>query len=103
MPLFHEFLMSISRSGARSRPRLGIRALAAGLSAVLAFGSIAPGVAFAAEADSEQEGSASPGALPGLEEAPELEPGGEEAVLEELPGAPIGGAGSEESPTLAKG
>lgn len=98
MPWFHEFLTSISRSGTRSRPRLGIRVLAAGLSAVLVFGSIAPGMAFAAEADSEQEGSASPGALPGLEEAPELEPGGEEAVLEELPGAPIGGEESEEGP-----
>jgi hypothetical protein len=100
MPWFHEFLMSISPSGARSRPRLGIRVLAAGLSAVLALGSIAPSAAFAAEADSEQEGSASPGALPGLEEAPELEPGGEEAVLEELPGAPVGGEESEEGPPL---
>lgn len=100
MPWFHEFLTSISRSGARSRPRLGVRVLAAGLSVVLALGSVAPGVAFAAEADSEQEGSASPGALPGLEEAPELEPGGEEAVLEEPAGAPVGGEAAEEGPPL---
>jgi LysM domain len=100
MPWFHEFLTSISRSGARSRPRLGVRVLAAGLSVVLALASVAPGVAFAAEADSEQEGSAAPGALPGLEEAPELEPGGEEAVLEEPAGAPVGGEAAEEGPPL---
>lgn len=100
MPWFHEFLMSISRSRARSRPRPGIRVLAAVLSAVLVLGSIAPGFAFAGEADSEQEGSAPPGALPGLEEAPELEPGGEETALEELPGVPVGGEESEEGPPL---
>lgn len=87
MPWFHELLTSISRAHARSRPRLAIRVLAAALSAVLAFGTVAPGLAFAGEADSEQEGSAPPGVLPGLEEGPELEPGGEETVLEELPGA----------------
>jgi nucleoid-associated protein YgaU len=66
----------------------------------LVLGSIAPGFALAGEADSEQEGSAPPGALPGLEEAPELEPGGEEVVLEELPGVSVGGEESEEGPPL---
>ena len=96
MPWFHELLTSISRSHARSRPRLAIRVLAAALSAVLVFGAITPGFAFASEADSEQEGSAPPGALPGLEEGPELE-AGEETALEELPGAVSGG---EESAPL---
>jgi len=99
MPWFHEFLTSISRSRARSRPGPGVRALAGALSAVLAFGAVSPGLAFASEADSEQEGSAPPGALPGLEGA-ELEPGGEEAVLEELPGTAGGGEESEEGPPL---
>lgn len=96
MPWFHEVLTSISRSHTRSRPRLAIRVLAAALSAVLVFGAVTPGFAFASEADSEQEGSASPGALPGLEEGPELE-AGEETALEELPGAVSGG---EESAPL---
>jgi outer membrane biosynthesis protein TonB len=96
MPWFHELLTSISRSHARSRPRLAIRVLAAALSAVLVFGAVTPGFAFASEADSEQEGSAPPGALPGLEEGPELE-AGEETALEELPGAVSGG---EESAPL---
>lgn len=100
MPWFHEVLTSISRSHARSRPRFGIRVMAAALSAVLVFGSIAPGMAFAGEADSEQEGSAPPGALPGLEEGPELEPGGEETPLEELPGAVDAGEETEEGPPL---
>jgi hypothetical protein len=99
MPWFHEVLTLISRSQTRSRPGLGVRVLAGVLSAVLVFGSIAPGVAFAGEADSEQEGSAPPGALPGLEEGADFEPGGEEAVLEELPGAVSGGE-SEEGPPL---
>lgn len=73
--------------------------LATVLSAVLVFGTVAPGIAFAGEADSEQEGSAPPGALPGLEEGAELEAGGEESVLEQLPGSlPSGGEGEEESP-----
>ena len=97
MPWFHELLTSISRAHARSRPRLAIRVLAAALSAVLVFGTVSPGLAFASEADSEQEGAAPPGALPGLEEGPELETGGEETALEELPGATSGG---EESAPL---
>ncbi len=100
MPWFHEVLTLISRSRARSRTGLGVRVLAGVLSAVLVFGSIAPGVAFAGEADSEQEGSAPPGALPGLEEGADFEPGGEEAVLEEVPGAVSGGEESEEGSPL---
>lgn len=99
MPWLHEFLKFVSRSNRRSRATLGIRVLATVLSAVLVFGSLAPGIAFAGEADSEQEGAAPPGALPGLEEGPELEPGGEESILEELPGSlPPGGEGEEEAP-----
>lgn len=100
MPWFHEFLTSISRSRTRSRPALGVRVLAGALSAVLAFGTVSPGIAFASEADSEGEGSAPPGALPGLEEGPELEPGGEEIALEELPGAASGGGEGEEGQPL---
>jgi nucleoid-associated protein YgaU len=100
MPWFHVFLTSISRSRARSQPGLGRRALAATLSAVLVLGTVSPGIAFAGEADSEQEGSAPPGALPGLEEGPELEPGGDELPLEELPGSTVGSEESEEGPPL---
>lgn len=99
MPWFHEVLTSIYRFRGRSRPRLVIRVLAAALSAVLVFGTVAPGLAFASEADSEQEGSAPPGALPGLEEGSELETG-EESVLEELPGTVSGGEEIEEGPPL---
>lgn len=96
MPWFHEFLTSVSRSRASRKPGFGRRALAAALSLVLVLGTISPGVAFAGEADSEQEGSAPPGALPGLEEGSELGPGGEETPLEELPGSIVGGEGGEE-------
>jgi len=96
MPWFHEFLTSVSRSRASWQPGFGRRALAAVLSLVLVLGTISPGIAFAGEADSEQEGSAPPGALPGLEEGPELGPGGEETPLEELPGSVVSGEGGEE-------
>lgn len=98
MPWFHELLTSISRAHARSRPRLAIRAVAAALSVVLVLGAVSPGFALASEADSEQEGAVPPGALPGLEEGPELEPGGEETVLEA--GAASGGEEGEEGPPL---
>lgn len=99
MPWLHEFLKFVPRSNRRSRATLGIRVLATVLTAALTFGSVAPGIAFAGEADSEQEGSAPPGALPGLEEEAELEPGGEESVLEQLPGSiPPGGEVEEEAP-----
>jgi hypothetical protein len=97
MPWFHEFLTSISRPRAGLRPSHGKRVLAAVLSAMLAFGTVSPGVALASEVDSEGEGSAPSGVIEG---GPELEPGAEETVLEELPGAPIGGEESEEGPPL---
>jgi nucleoid-associated protein YgaU len=100
MPWFHVFLTSVSRSRPRSQPGFGRRALAATLSLVLVLGTVSPGIAFAGEADSEQEGSAPPGALPGLEEGPELEPGGDESPLEELPGSTVGGEESEEGPPI---
>jgi hypothetical protein len=62
-----------------------VRALATILAAVLAFAALAPSFAWA-EAESEGEGSAPPGAgLPGLEEGTNFEPGGEETSLEEVP------------------
>jgi nucleoid-associated protein YgaU len=83
MARLDELLRSVSRHGAnRSVSR---RALALALCAMLAVGSVSPGAAFAAEADSEGEGGAAPGAAPEVEEAPEFEPGGEETALEELP------------------
>lgn len=100
MPWFYDFLTSVSRSRARSQPGLGRRALAATLSFVLVLGTVSPGIALAGEADSEQEGSAPPGALPGLEEGPELELGAGETGLEELPGSTVGNEGSEEGPPI---
>jgi hypothetical protein len=98
MPWFHDFLTSISRPpDTRLHPSLGRRVLAAVLSAALVLGTISPGVALAGEVDSEQEGVAPPGALPGLEE---IEPSGEETVLEEVPGAPGVGEETEEGPPL---
>lgn len=82
-------LTSISRPGSGQPP--GRRILAAVLSAMLLLGSVSPGAALASEVASEGEGTAPPGAIEG---GPDLDPGGEETVLEELPGAPSGG-GSE--------
>jgi hypothetical protein len=68
----------------RRRP-VAVRVLATLLAAVLAFAALAPSFAWA-EAESEGEGSAQPGAgLPGLEEGTNFEPGGEETSLEETP------------------
>jgi hypothetical protein len=64
---------------------------------MLAFGTVSPGVALASEVDSEGEGTAPPGVIEG---GPELEAGAEETVLEERPGAPVGGEESEEGPPL---
>lgn len=92
-----ELLRSVSRHGPGARRSTGRRALALTLCAMLALGGISPGAAFAAEADSEGEGGAPPGAAPEVEEAPGFEPGGEETALEELPElAPEGEAGGAE-------
>jgi hypothetical protein len=64
--------------------------VAIALCAVLVVGSVLPGVAFASEADSEGEGTASPIEAP---IAPDFDPGGEESSLEETPAA---GGGEEE-------
>ncbi|MBS1886319.1 MAG: hypothetical protein JSU06_03935 [Actinobacteria bacterium] len=66
---------------------------AAVVALMLVFAGVVPPFALA-EADSEGEGSAAPGALPGLEEA---EPGGGETLLEEAP--PMSGeTEAEEAP-----
>jgi hypothetical protein len=85
MARLDELLRSVSRHGAGAHRSASRRALALALCAMLALGGISPGAAFAAEADSEGEGGAPPGAAPEVEEAPEFEPGGEETGLEELP------------------
>lgn len=70
--------------GRRHRPAPGpLRILAAALCLTLAFTSVVPAFALAREADSEGEGGAAPGTIPGLE-GPELEPGGEETALGEV-------------------
>ncbi|HET7177736.1 MAG TPA: LysM domain-containing protein [Solirubrobacterales bacterium] len=64
--------------------------LAAMLCAALLFSNLSPALALAAEPDSEGEGAAPPGAVEG---APHPEAGGEETVLEEVPGSlPSGSA-----------
>lgn len=69
------------------------RALALVLAAALVFAGVSPAWAVTVEADSEGEGGAPPGALPGLEEGSDLE--GEETVLAEEVPAP---SGEEEVP-----
>lgn len=89
MPDSHQNHQSLPRR--RRSYSSGARALAAVLSATLAMASVVPSFAFAREGDSEGEGSAPPGSIPGLV-GPEADPGGEETVLEvELP------PGSEEA------
>jgi len=96
-----ELLRSVSRHGPGARRSAGRRALALMLCAMLALGGISPGAAIAAEADSEGEGGAPPGAAPEVEEAPGFEPGGEETALEEPPGlAGEAEAGEGEGPPV---
>lgn len=76
-----KFLTTISPD-LRSGPSPGRRLLAAVLCAMLALGSILPGVALAGEADSEGEGTAPTVEVP---IAPAFDPGGEEGALEEVP------------------
>ena len=80
--------MSASGSVPTSRGRapLTLRVVATLLAVVLAFGAVGPSLAWAAETETEGEGSAPPGVgLPGLEEGPGFEPGGAETGLEEVP------------------
>jgi nucleoid-associated protein YgaU len=72
-----------------SGPSPGRRLLAVVLCAMLALGSVSPGIALAGEADSEGEGTALPVEVP---EPPDFDPGGEETDLEE---APASGGGEE--------
>jgi hypothetical protein len=98
-----ELLRSVSRQGPGARRSAGRRALALMLCAMLALGGISAGAALAAEADSEGEGGAPPGAAPEVEEAPGFEPGGEETALEELPeiaGEGEAGEGEGEGPPV---
>jgi hypothetical protein len=78
------------------------RAVAAVLCLVLAFASVAPGFARAAEQESQGEGVAPPGVLPGLDDGPDLEPAGEETTLEESVPPPAGEAAEEEAPVTAE-
>jgi hypothetical protein len=88
--------MSKSSHPHRTRkPPDAVRLFAAVVGLLLIFASVAPPFALA-EADSEGEGSAPPGALPGLEEG---EPGGGETLLEEAPPAPGEGEAEEVAPT----
>jgi LysM domain len=81
-----EHLTSISPRS-RSGPSPGRRVLALALCAMLVLSSTLPAVAFAGEADSEGTGTAPPIETPG---APDFDPGGEEAGLEDA--AATGGA-----------
>jgi hypothetical protein len=60
-----------------------LKSTAAVLGALLIFASLAPPFALA-ESDSEGEGTAPPGVLPGLEVGTGNEPAGEETILEEV-------------------
>jgi LysM domain len=84
-----------SISTRRRRGPTARRALALGLTVALVFSGVSPAWAVTVEVESEGEGRAPPGALPGLEEGPEL--GGEETVLGEAPAA-AGEEGEEEAP-----
>lgn len=90
-------LTSISPS-LRSGSSPGRRLVAMVLAAMLAFGSVLPGIAAATEGDSEGEGAAAPVEAP----APDFDPGGEETALEEVPATSITeeGGGVEVEPEL---
>jgi LysM domain len=90
-------LRYIGSSSTRRRrgPAAARGALALGLTVALVFSGVSPAWAVIVEVESEGEGGAPPGALPGLEEGSEL--GGEETVLGETPPA-AGEEGEEEAP-----
>jgi LysM domain len=95
MATFTKRLTSISpdlRSSASFRSRL----LATVLCAMLVVGSVFPGIAFAGEVDSEGVGTAPEVEVP---VAPDLDPGGEEIGLEEVPAS---GGGEEEGTVEAE-
>lgn len=85
--------LTLISSNLRSGPAPGRRLLAIVLCAMLIFGSVFPGFAFAGEADSEGVGT-----VPEMEVpvAPDLDPGGEETGLEETPAT----GGEEEGGTV---
>lgn len=97
MRRINQHLTSISAQSPRSGPPPGRRLLAAILCALLVLGSIAPGFAVAGEADSEGEGTTPPIEVP--VGPPDLDPGGEEAELEEVPAS----GGEEEGALEAEG
>jgi hypothetical protein len=84
-PLIAHLSSAFTRRPGRSPGR---RAMAIALVVALVSSSVAPGWALAAESESEAEGTAPHGL-----NNPAFEPGGEEAVLENLPGL----SGSEEN------
>jgi outer membrane biosynthesis protein TonB len=75
------YLSSISPN-LRSGSSLGRQLLALVLCSMLVVGSVFPGIALAAEVDSEGEGASPQVELP---EPPDFDPGGEETALEEEP------------------
>jgi hypothetical protein len=83
------------------RHRRLVRVVATLLGAALIFASIAPPFALA-EAESEGEGGAPPGGIPGLEIVVGGEPQGEETALEEVPVGP-GEEDEEEVPAVSEG
>lgn len=87
-----EHLTSISTK-LRSGPSPGRRVMALALCAMLILSGTLPAVAFAGEADSEGTGTAPPIEAPG---APDFDPGGEEASLEDVPAS----GGAEEGGTV---
>lgn len=91
-----QHLISISPD-LRSGPSPGRRLVALVLCSILVLASVFPGVALAGEADSEGVGTVPEVEVP---VAPELDPGGEETSLEEVPasaGGEEGGAVETES------
>lgn len=92
MTIFTKRLSSIS-PGLKSGASLRVRLLASTLCAMLTFGSVFPGLAFAGEVDSEGVGTAPEVEVP---VAPDLDPGGEETGLEEVPASGGGEEGAVE-------
>jgi hypothetical protein len=90
-----------TRAARGGRHRGPVRAIASLLGAALIFASVAPPLALA-EAESEGEGGAPPGGIPGLEITIGEESKGEETALEEVPVGP-GEEIEEEVPPVSEG